>query len=277
VRGAGEITSLEARVVSNRDLGRGYGLVRLEAEAIARWALPGQFVTVGFPARTDPLLPRPFAVFDAEPGDGAVDILFKVVGRGTKLLDAVEPGERLRLVGPLGRPWRPVEAETSLLLAGGTGWGALHYLAKALVGRGPEAGEVAVVWGQCSGEAFPAEPLEVEGTRAVYATEDGTCGFCGTSVECLRGLVEGELAGRRAAVYAAGPVEMLAAAAGVAREIGLPCQVSLEARMACGIGACRGCVVNATSPDPETGLRRRTVCRDGPVFDADDLDWEDLW
>ncbi len=280
------IHSLDARVSANRALGGEYWKLTLEAAQIARMfhegrAKPGQFVNVGFPDITDPLLARPFAVFDARAGE--VDVLFKKVGRGTVLMAELSVGDGVRLVGPLGRPWRLEPAEASVLVAGGTGWGALHMLGKALASEGRE---VRAIWGQCDADAFPAERLVEAGAIAagegapdagtILSTDDGSCGFCGSAVECLRDLLENKLAGRSLALYGAGPVAMLRALAELARERGLPCQVSLEARMACGIGVCRGCVVNARGPHPETGLRRRTVCTDGPVFDAAEIDWENV-
>ena len=236
-------------------------------------------MNVGFPDRTDPLLARPFAVFEArpgggEPGSGEIDVLFKKVGRGTGLMAELGVGDGVRLVGPLGRPWRPEPAEVFVLVAGGTGWGALHMLGKALAGEGRE---VRAIWGQCDADAFgEAGSVDTDGVKILLSTDDGSCGFCGSAVDCLRDLLEGELAGGKPALYGAGPVAMLRALAGLAREKGLPCQVSLEARMACGIGVCRGCVVNARTPHPETGLRRRTVCKDGPVFETGEIDWESI-
>ncbi len=270
------IHSLDAKVSANRALGGDYWKLTLKAAEIASRAKPGQFVNVGFPDRTDPLLARPFAVFDARPGE--VDVLFKKVGRGTGLMAELEAGDHVRIIGPLGTPWRLEPAEASVLVAGGTGWGALHMLGKVLASEGRE---VRAIWGQCDADAFPEAGAIAAGEGAsdagpILSTDDGSRGFCGNAVDCLGDLLQDELAGRRPALYGAGPVAMLRALAQLARARGLPCQVSLEARMACGIGVCRGCVVNAKGPHPETGLRRRTVCTDGPVFDAAEIDWEDL-
>jgi dihydroorotate dehydrogenase electron transfer subunit len=117
--------------------------------------------------------------------------------------------------------------------------------------------------------------LAIDGLEVIDASDDGSCGFSGTSVACLADLLDGAPGGE-GHVFGAGPVPMLRGLVELARERGLDCQVSLEARMACGVGVCRGCVVNAVEPHPKTGLRRRAVCKDGPVFDADELDWERL-
>ncbi|MHC4249914.1 MAG: dihydroorotate dehydrogenase electron transfer subunit [Planctomycetota bacterium] len=273
-----EIESHEAAVVEVRDVRAGYTLLSLDAPGPSRAARPGQFLTLAFPDRTDPLLPRPFAVFDAEPDAdpeaGLVRVLFNIVGRGTRLLAEAKEGDRLRLVAPLGRGWRAGDEEASVLVAGGTGWAALHMLARTLSADGRD---VRAVWGQSCEASFPdLEAVAARGVPFVLASDDGSCGRCGTAVDCARELLENDLAGRRIALYGAGPIPMMSALASFARERDIPCQVSLEARMACGIGVCRGCVVNALAPHPESGLRRRTVCADGPVFDARELDWENL-
>jgi dihydroorotate dehydrogenase electron transfer subunit len=157
-------------------------------------------------------------------------------------------------------------------------WGkafALRFLAAEILKTGRR---VRAVWGQCGGDLFPSpDAVEVPGVEMTYATEDGSCGFCGTSVECAGALIESELVDDGPRLYGSGPLGMLRAMAALARERGLSCQVSLEARMACGVGLCRGCVVNAVRPHPGTGLIRRAVCSDGPVFDAAEIDWERPW
>ncbi len=274
------VRTVEAPVRENRDLGAGYRLMRLDAKEIATRARAGQFVTLGLPGRTDVFLPRPLAILDADPDAGEVRVLFKIVGRGTRILAdlAADHNQSVRLIGPLGRGWRARDEGRSILVAGGTGYAALHLLARGLAESGRE---VRIVWGHSCSDACPATaPLEVAGVELGIATDDGTRGFRGTSVECLRDMLgessPGNTPGAASAVYGAGPIPMMATLAELARERGLACQVSLEARMACGIGVCRGCVVNARAPHPVTGLRRRAVCSDGPVFDAEELDWENL-
>jgi len=113
--------------------------------------------------------------------------------------------------------------------------------------------------------------VELPGAQIVKATDDGSAGFHGNAVEALNDILEGPLANRRVALYVAGPEPMMRAAVRVARTRHLPVRVSLEARMACGVGVCRGCVVDGTRQHPKTGLHRHSVCQDGPVFDPDEL------
>jgi len=272
--GNAEIESLDVATTDVRDVGAGHVLMAVEAPAVACAARAGQFLTLSFPGRTDPLLPRPFAVFDSDAETGLVRVLFNIVGRGTRILAGSNAGDRLRLVAPLGRGWLPGDEEVAILVAGGTGWAALHMLARTL----SEAGrDVRAVWGQSCEASFPdLEAVAAPGVEFALASDDGSCGRCGTAVDCVSTLIGDELAGKSVALYGAGPVPMMAALAKFARERDKRCQVSLEARMACGIGVCRGCVVNALDPDPKTGLRRRAVCTDGPVFDSAELDWENL-
>ncbi|MHC4199096.1 MAG: dihydroorotate dehydrogenase electron transfer subunit [Planctomycetota bacterium] len=271
------IHSVEAAVAANRDLGAEHRLLRLVAPEAASCARAGQFLMVGLPGTDDPLLPRPFAFFDIDRDAGEVAVLFKVVGRGTRLLAELPAGEKLRLTGPLGRGWRRPEGAkegTSVLVAGGTAWAALHLLAKELAADGRE---VCAIWGGPSEESFPdREAVSPPEVSLRLSTDDGSCGFSGTALDCLCEFVGKAAGDRKPVLYGAGPLPMLAKLAAFARDGELACQVSLEARMACGIGVCRGCVVNAREVHPETGLHRRAVCTDGPVFDARELDWENL-
>jgi dihydroorotate dehydrogenase electron transfer subunit len=116
-----------------------------------------------------------------------------------------------------------------------------------------------------------ADVVAVPGTQVHEATDDGSAGFHGHGAAALEELLDGPLRGRRPALYVAGPEAMMLAAVELARARALPIRVSLEARMACGVGVCRACVVEGCRPHPKTGLRRRAVCQDGPVFDPDEL------
>jgi dihydroorotate dehydrogenase electron transfer subunit len=267
-------STVDAVLRENIDVGASHRLMTLDAPAAADLAVPGQFGMLSLLGSSDPLLPRPVAILDADRSQGTVRFLLKTVGRGTKLIADLVPGERMRLLAPLGRPWRLQSAGRAYLVAGGTGFAAMFALAQALAANGVE---VHFVWGQACDEAFPdSEHLDLTDVTFECSTDDGSRGYRGNSVECLADAIGTPSASQGDCLYGAGPLPMLRALAGLARTHSLPCQVSLEARMACGIGVCRGCIVNARDPHPHTGLRRRTVCKDGPVFDAHELDWDDL-
>jgi dihydroorotate dehydrogenase electron transfer subunit len=240
--------------------------------AVEGWpgSAPGQFVmlsagVLAAAERSDPLLPRPMAVYRQrrENGVAQVEILFKRHGRGTALLAQARAGERVRLVGPLGRGFAlPSPGETPLLVAGGTGIASVYELAMRLA----EAAQPAtVLLGARSAEDLMAgDDFGALGGALHIATEDGSRGERGL----VTGLLEGELAGAaRPRVYACGPTAMMRRVAEIAGAAGAPCAVSLENPMACGFGVCLGCA----TPLSEGGFA--LVCRDGPVFDAAAIEW----
>jgi len=260
----------DATVIENRVEGGASRRLVLRVEAWPGFE-PGQFLMVSPGARsavqrTDPLLPRPMAVYRARQRDdaGEVEILYKVVGRGTGLLAETLPGQRIGVVGPLGRSFSlPEPGERAILVAGGTGIASIYELADRARG-----GRAAVLLGaRTAGDLMGVEDFEALGVELRIATEDGSRG--------LRGLVTALLEEALgdpgpARVYACGPTPMMRRCAEIASEHGQPCIVSLENRMACGFGVCLGCA----APLREAGYA--LVCRDGPMFDAGALNWEGL-
>jgi dihydroorotate dehydrogenase electron transfer subunit len=243
---------------------------RLRLAVGADWPAsePGQFVMLSpgsLPAapRFDPLLPRPMAIFRRE--GPALDVLYKVTGRGTALLAAAQPGERIRVVGPLGCGFPlPGPGEKAVLVGGGTGIASLYDLAARARERGPVQ---ALLGAQTAGALMAVAAFRALGVELGIATEDGSQGHRGRVTE----LLGPALAGGRVRVYACGPTPMMRAAAELAERAGCPCLVSLENRMACGFGVCLGCAVPRRGGDG-FGL----VCREGPVFPSDGLALEAL-
>jgi dihydroorotate dehydrogenase electron transfer subunit len=197
------------------------------------------------------------------PGGADVEILYKVVGRGTALLADALPGQRIDVVGPLGRPFAmPDAGERAVIVAGGTGIASVY----ELVARLAEGGDVAVLLGARSADDLMAEADFAElNVELRIATEDGSAGTRGLVTRLLEPALEG---GRPARVYACGPTAMMRAVAALAAGRGRPCVVSLENPMACGFGVCLGCAA------PRVGGGFSLVCRDGPTFDAATVDWE---
>lgn len=218
---------------------------------------PGQFAMLCLDpdgAHLDPLLPRPMAVYR---GRGArLEFRFKVVGRGTRLLADLAPGATLGVTGPLGNGFDPVRAP-AWLVGGGTGIASLFELAS---GCGPEAR--VLLGGRTERDVLGLDDFRGLGVPLALATEDGSLGHAGVVTDLLEPRPGDD-------VYACGPTAMMRRAWDVAREAGARCFVSLESRMACGIGICLGCAVPTTGP-------YRYVCTDGPVFDAARLDWDGL-
>jgi dihydroorotate dehydrogenase electron transfer subunit len=261
----------EATVVENRAEGGANRRLVLRVEGWPGFG-PGQFVMVSAGAReavrrTDPLLPRPMAVFRArgENGGAHVEILFKVTGRGTGLLAETLPGQRIGMVGPLGRSFDlPAPGERAILVAGGTGIASVFEFA----GRSCRDTAVSVLLGARTAEdLMGVADFEGLGVDLQIATEDGSSGRRGL----VTALLEDALAGDGdARVYACGPTPMMRRCAELAAERGRSCVVSLENHMACGFGVCLGCA----APLREGGYA--LVCRDGPMFDAGAVEWEGL-
>ncbi|MGH0034249.1 MAG: GNAT family N-acetyltransferase [Myxococcota bacterium] len=260
-----------AEIVWNRDEG---GANRRLGLRVAGWTRsePGQFVMLsagacGEVVRTDPLLPRPMAVYreNAVPGGAEIEILYKVSGRGTGLLAEARVGERLRLVGPLGRGFAPPrDGVPALLVGGGTGIASLYGLAARSAARGPVS---VLLGGRSAGDLMGREDFAQLDLALEVSTEDGSDGRRGLVTELLE-----EALGRtpQAVVYACGPTPMMRRCAEIAAAAGAPCQVSLENGMACGFGVCLGCAA------PVSAGGFALVCRDGPVFEAGDVRWDGL-
>lgn len=234
--------------------------LRLLVPEVAAAAQPGQFVHVRCGAGLDPLLRRPLSVHRYDRENGRVELLFARIGRGTALLAQARPGEILDVLGPLGRGFR-VEARTRniLLVAGGLGIAPLVALADEAIRREMM---VTMIAGSKSAAAVPPASLMSPEVEYVICTEDGSLGEKGLVTECVPHFAEWA-----DQTFACGPREMLRA---LARLPSLPrksVQVSLEEHMGCGLGACFGCVVRT-----KNGFQR--VCRDGPVFDIEDVVWE---
>ena len=247
--------SQSATVTVARVLAPGYHYLALHAPEIARAARPGQFVMVR-PAQAgavDPLLGRPISLLEASAESGDIALIFKVVGRGTGLLATRQPGESLTVLGPLGNGFSiPDTAQAPALVGGGVGMPPLYLLAarSRRVGR-----RITLFYGGRSRDDLLLLPeWSALGVEVVLATDDGSAGQHGLVTAPLQARV-----GEFDFLAACGPKPMLRAVQQLALAARLPGQLSLEARMACGVGACLGCVC-------ATGAGTKRVCVDGPVF-----------
>lgn len=250
----------QAEIIRRETVARSTLLLELCAEDLfsdGRPA-PGQFVMLG-PLKedsTDPFLNRPFSIHRIS-GPDRLELLIAVVGRGTRLLGTMEPGVQLGLLGPLGNGFTlPDPKRPAVLVAGGLGVAPLFFVAEELCSRGARP---RLLYGAGSvDQLVPTDGLQAKGVSVQLATDDGSAGFNGF----VSGLLEKEPEEPDAYLAACGPVEMLKAVADVAKSRKLELEVSLESRMACGLGACLGCTVFLP------GGADRRVCCDGPVFPA---------
>ncbi len=257
----------QAKVLFHRAAGRGYYRLVLKAPEAAASACPGQFVMLRVSENRDPLLARPFGISSVL-SRSSIEIFYRVVGRGTTLLTGVETGSTLSLLGPLGKGFPlPDKNTTPVLIAGGSGFPPLHFFAH-------RAGSRAHLFlGSRDKECLPPAGIVKnfrELTAKVHiATEDGSMGVCGMSTDILQDFLEKMEQKSHLVIYACGPHAMLAAVSRIAAEHNIICYVSMEERMACGLGACMGCSI----PMKAGGYKR--ACKEGPVFDSRDIDWSE--
>lgn len=252
---------LEAPVARNTRIGDRYFRLRLHAPAIARHARPGQFVmlTAAREARREPVLPRPMALLDWDAEAGHIDIIYGVVGPGTRLLTSFTTGERIVVTGPLGRGFDLDNGSDRVLLAGrGIGACSLTALAGAAVRRGIDV--IAL------DSARHADALVGQGiyrsagiTSVIGVIDADGSSDIGLVAERLRAIL-GDRPARQ--IFTCGSARLFGLCRQLAEDSRADLQVSLEARMACGIGYCHGCSAGRRSADAEDPL----ICRDGPAF-----------
>lgn len=252
-----------ARILANDRLDGRLFLMTLEAPRIARLVQPGQFIHLRIPGMADHILRRPFGVYDRNVQEGTIDVLYQVVGAGTAGMTTLSVGERCDLMGPLGQGWTLTpDVHRALVVAGGAGAAPLYLFTAQL----REAGvAVDVVLGaQTEGALVMRERFStLMGVEPACSTDDGSYGFHGFATGPTAELLAAHDYDR---VYCCGPEPMMRAVAELAAKAGVSCQVSLEKRMACGIGACLSCIVDTTEG-------RKRSCVDGPVFDAEKVVW----
>jgi len=264
------------RVLRSEETAPGVGLLTFESPRIARAWQPGTFVHL-LTGGGASVLRRPFSIARVR-GDEIV-LLYRIVGTGTSWMLARRPGDAIDVMGPLGRGFElRTRARRTLLVGGGLGIAPLLGLAEALAAAGHRGPVEALLGVRTAGDVFGAALTEgMDGLEWHLATDDGTRGFAGNAAQLLeRRLDELAAAGEAPeglALYAAGPEPMLEATARLVAKRGLDLQVSLEAHMGCGVGACRACgIVTYVDRDRLNGR----VCLEGPVFDARELLWEEV-
>ncbi|APG25521.1 MULTISPECIES: dihydroorotate dehydrogenase electron transfer subunit [Syntrophotalea] len=265
-------------IISNLELSPGYFRMRILAPGFVATAKPGQFVMVRIGNGLEPLLRRPFGIFrtgflpaDCQglPDKEYVEILYKVVGSGTALLRDLHRGDRVELLGPLGNGFDMQPAAEQILVGGGIGLVPLYMLARQLV----KTGRVRLLMGgRCRDDILAVTEFERLGVATYVSTDDGSLGEEGLVTDVLRRKLE-KFPG--AAIYACGPMPMLRAVHDLCSAHRAPLQVSLEAFMACGVGACLGCVVKGAGHS-EADPHYLCTCKEGPVFRSEQLEWDKL-
>jgi dihydroorotate dehydrogenase electron transfer subunit len=272
------------KVVENVQLARDTFRVRFEWPELARRIVPGQFVMVRLAGYNDPLLGRPLALYDtwldASGEPIGVDIVYLTVGKMTRLLATLDPGDELEVWGPLGNGFSAAPAEHLLMVAGGIGQtpflalgreaaGGRRYGAPPRIADG--ARRVTLCYG-VRNAAFLAgvEDFKQAGVDVRISSDDGSVGRHGLVTGLLKETLD---ASGTSGVHIAccGPEKMMEAVAHIAAERGVPCELSLETPMACGIGICFSCVVKVRQPDGGWDYKR--TCVEGPIFPAEKIEW----
>ena len=260
----------KSEILSNQEIAPAYWRIRLSAPPSFVTAKPGQFIMVQVSDSISPLLRRPFGVFNTGTDEQPwFEMLYKVVGKGTALLASHHTGEIIDVLGPLGTGFdQGSDDEEKLIVGGGIGLAPLYPLCKELTQK--KSPVRLFVGGRTQADILCLEDFKALGVDCHVATEDGSLGTQGFVTKALEQHLD-QLSGK-AALYVCGPHGMLEAVARIADARQLPCQVSLENYMACGVGACLGCVTPGKNHSPTTP-DYRCVCAEGPVFASNELQW----
>ena len=250
-----------AAVVRQEAIGNGIYSLYLKTGSVAAHAVPGQFVSL-YCADKSRLLPRPISICRTDPENGVIRLVYRLAGEGTKEFSGLQPGDSVDIIGPLGNGYplsKGSRGRSALLIGGGIGIPPLLELAAQLEGKRE------IVLGFRS-EQFLTEEFKSYGSVYI-ATEDGSFGTRGNVLDAVN-------AHRLTAdvIYACGPMVMLHFVRQFAIRYGIPCYLSLEERMACGVGACLGCVCKTVKKDAHSQVNNARVCTEGPVFNALDVE-----
>lgn len=249
-----------AIVVSQKEIAEKIYDLWLETD-LALNARPGQFVAV-YPKNAATLLPRPISICEADKKRGRLRLVYRIAGKGTKEFSSYKAGDEVSVLGVLGNgfPLEKAEGKRVFLIGGGIGIPPMLQLAKEL------DGEKQIVVGYRNRDLFLREDLERNG-RVYIATEDGSVGSRGNVMDAIR---DNHL--QADVIMACGPMPMLRAVKQYAEENGIEAYISLEERMACGVGACLGCVCKTKEVDHHSHVHNARICSDGPVFEAKEVD-----
>ncbi len=245
-----------ARIISQKEIAEGVFDMWIQTTNIGEKSIPGQFVSV-YTKDPSKILPRPISICEV---DGQkLRLVYRILGKGTEQFAQYQAGDTIRILGPLGNGF-PLEDQKAILIGGGIGIPPMLELSKRLLG------EKNIVLGFRDENTFLCEDLKVYGKVSI-ATEDGSLGTKGNVIDAIK-----ELGIQGSVIYACGPTPMLKAIKEYAQENHIQAWLSLEEKMACGIGACLACVCQSKEVDEHSKVHNKRVCKEGPVFDAREVE-----
>lgn len=234
----------------------------IKEDEIATAAKAGQFLSLYLEDESR-LLPRPISICDIDKKAGTIRMVFRIAGEGTRQLSCLKEGDTIEVLGPLGNGFFDTEDKVSMVIGGGIGIPPMLGLAKKLHAEGKK---VIAVLGYRNAKNFLADEF-AKVADVVIATEDGSVGIKGNVIDAIR--EQGLMADT---IFACGPTPMLRGVKAFAEEAGIPAQISMEEKMACGIGACLACVCKSKEKDAHSNVNNKRICKDGPVFYAQEVE-----
>jgi dihydroorotate dehydrogenase electron transfer subunit len=259
------------KIIFNEKITADTLLLGLRSPEISAESRPGQFVMMRINNTVDPLLRRPFSICGIRDKE-TVLILYRVRGKGTSILSQKKEGEVVSVMGPLGNGFKlPDEGDKALLVAGGMGVAPLFFLAREINNTNIEF----MTGFKTSKEIIRPDRINDLSIKMSIATDDGTMDYKGFVTDLLEEYIDRHRESPvPLMVYSCGPTPMLMKTSSITAKNDIPCQVSLETHMACGIGVCQGCAVKVFGAESPSYYRH--VCQDGPVFSSIDIDWKSL-
>lgn len=257
---------LKVKIKENREVSSGFFRMTLESDYLAKTTRPGQFFEIKCPDGAGAFLRRPLGAHRITK-DG-VEMLYEIVGKGTSSISSMKAGQEADIIGPLGNGFdiSKDKGRKPVLVAGGIGVAPLLALAESLAHKRKQNIQV-FIGAKTEAHILCDKEFKKLGCDVSVSTEDGSKGQKGFVTETLKKLLLSADGQRQAAIYACGPAGMLKAVSMIAEKHDIPCQVSMEEHMACGVGVCLGCPVKTASGE------YKMVCKDGPVFDSKEIAW----
>ena len=242
----------QAVIISQEEIAPAIYSLWIKTDKIAQYAKAGQFISI-YCEDGSRLLPRPISICEIDKEDCALHLVYRIAGAGTEEFSQKQTGDYLSVMGPLGNGF-PLKSKKAFLIGGGIGIPPMLELAKQL------NCEKQIILGYRNSDMFLLDEFKKQG-KVYIATEDGSVGTKGNVMDAIR-----ENALEADVIYACGPTPMLRAIKKYAEENGIECYISLEERMACGIGACLACVCKSREKDAHSNVNNKRICKDGPVF-----------